>query len=63
MSKATLTRQGKSLDSKSLLIHAKMYSDSLAVYKGKSIWISCLLVFTQTLFSYLRMDVNRYKFH
>ena len=44
-------------------IHTKMYSDSLTVYTGKSIWVSQSFVLTQTVFSYLRTDVNRHKFH
>ena len=36
-----------------------MYSDSLAVYTAKSVRVSCMFVLiTQTVLSYLRMDVN-----
>ena len=44
-------------------IHTRMYSESLTVYIGKSIWVSHSFVLTQTVFSYLRTDVNRHKFY
>ena len=53
LTKATFALQQKSSDSRSIRIHAhSIYSDSLAVCTGKSIWVSRIVL------CYLRMDVN-----
>ena len=57
------TLQQKFSDSKSIRISQKLYLDSSTIYTGKCIWVSCVLVLTQTVFSCLRMDVNPHKFY
>lgn len=60
-SQATLTLQRKCSGSKCIRIQARNIFGFVARFKKKSIWDSFMLALTQTVLSYLRMNVNPHK--